>query len=629
MQGNPRLIYYLIITVIAVAAAFWLAPPPKAEPAKSEKKGADKKSASAEKQADEKAADKRADKQEPPDEKTKAERQVKAALRLRNQRTERIETDRFTAIVSNLNAGFSSFKLKGERYKNKDRTSINIVTTDKERYFPLGIQLDDADEKVSAIDPDAHWQIERLSDKSLRLHWSGNGLAVSRKLEATGGPYQVWVTTNIANRGDTNRKLAYTISAHHYVKSKDEKAAIPILPIRSPHISHGICRYALTGGAQKGQKNTEYELERFDKETLLTPHELKGPVTFTGVESVYFLNAIAPHPGKGEKESESCLLRSSHRGVDSDGDPLGSLFSSGLKYRPFTLAPGQSKTYRVLAYLGPKMPDDLAKAGHSFIKSIDLGFFSILSQGLTWLLRMINNLVGNWGVSIILLTLLVKVVLYPLTAKSFQSMAKMRVLKPEMDRINEMYKDDREKKGAAIMELYRQHKINPLGGCLPMLLQLPIWFALYASLSTNIELFHAPFTLWWQDLSSPDPYYVLPVALGVLMFVQQKMTPSAAMDPVQAKMMLYIMPAMMMSFMLFLPAGLCIYILTNSAMSIGQQRLIEHRLKQVPAVPTAPAAEAAATPAIEEAASPEVKQPSSVTRVIPNKSKRRSRRGRK
>ncbi|MFW9998228.1 MAG: membrane protein insertase YidC [Candidatus Odinarchaeota archaeon] len=134
----------------------------------------------------------------------------------------------------------------------------------------------------------------------------------------------------------------------------------------------------------------------------------------------------------------------------------------------------------------------------------------------------------------------------------------------------------------AVTEIHPQ--LNPLGGCLPMLLQLPIWFALYASLSTNIELFHAPFTLWWRDLSSPDPYYVLPVALGVLMFLQQKMTPSAAMDPVQAKMMLYLMPAMMMSFMLFLPAGLCIYILTNSALSIGQQRLIEHRLKVVSGV---------------------------------------------
>lgn len=624
MQGNSRLIYYLVITVVAVVAAFWLAPQPKAEPVPS-KKNADKGSKSAEKKADEKTADK----PKPKDEKTSAERRARAALRLRNQRTARIETDQFIATVSDLNAGFTSFKLKGDRYKNKNGTAIDVVTTDKEPYFPLGIQLDDVDKKTSAIDRDAQWDIERLSKTRLRLQWRGEGLSIARKFEATGGPYQVWVTTNITNQGDQSRKLAYTVGAYHYVRVKDEKGAIPFLPIRSPYISKGLCHYASASGERKGQENTEYELGRFDKKTLLTPHEFKGPVTFTGVESVYFLDAIAPHPGPGKPESDSCLLRVSNRGVDSDGEPLGNLFSSNLKYTPVTLAPGQSKTYRVLAYLGPKMPYDLAKAGHSFIKSIDLGFFSILSQGLTWLLRAIENLVGNWGVSIILLTLLVKIVLYPLTGKSFQSMAKMRVLKPEMDRINTLYKDDREKKSAAVMELYRQHKVNPVSGCLPMLLQMPIWFALYASLSTNIELFHAPFTLWWQDLSSPDPYYVLPVALGILMFVQQKMTPSAAMDPVQAKMMMYMMPAMMMSFMLFLPAGLCIYILTNSVLSIGQQRLIERRLKQIQTPPAAPAAEASATTSKEQTESAEVKQPSSVIRVIPNKSKRRSRRGRK
>ncbi|MBN1654335.1 MAG: membrane protein insertase YidC [Deltaproteobacteria bacterium] len=621
MQGNSRLLYYLAITVIAVAAAFWLAPQPKAEKGKE----GDKKSSVTQ----QKAEGKDAVKPKTVEWKTEAEQHAKAILRLKQQRTARIETELFVATVSNLNAGFTSFKLKGQRYRDKDGKPIDIVTTDKERYLPLAVQLEDVDENAPAIDPDALWKVERLSERGIRLSWSDNALAVARKLEATDGPYQVWVTTTIANRGEKTRRLAHAISSHHYVESKSEKATIPFLPIRSPYVSNGLCRYALAGKAQQGQDNTEYELERFDRKTLLTPHVLKGPVAFTGVESVYFLSAVAPHPGPGPKEAEACLLKSSQRGVDSDGDPLGSLFSSELRYRAVTLAPGQSKSYRALAYLGPKMPADLSKAGHSFIKSIDLGFFSLISEGLTWLLRIINNLVGNWGVSIILLTLLVKIVLYPLTAKSFQSMAKMRVLKPEMDRINELYKEDREKKGAALMELYRQHKINPLGGCLPMLLQLPIWFALYASLSTNIELFNAPFTLWWQDLSSPDPYYVLPVALGVLMFVQQKMTPSTAMDPVQAKMMLYLMPAMMMSFMLFLPAGLCIYILTNSAMSIGQQRLIEHRLKHVSAAHAAPVQEVKAQRAETDSDSSADKQSVSVIRVIPNKSKRRTRRGRK
>jgi YidC/Oxa1 family membrane protein insertase len=156
----------------------------------------------------------------------------------------------------------------------------------------------------------------------------------------------------------------------------------------------------------------------------------------------------------------------------------------------------------------------------------------------------------------------------------------MKELKPEMDRINELYADDREKKSAAVMEMYRKKGVNPAAGCFPVLLQFPIWLSLYASLSSNIRLLHAPFALWWRDLSSPDPYFVLPLALGALMFLQQKMAPPAGSDPLQAKMMLYVMPTMITSFMLFLPAGLCLYMFTNSALSIVQQRVIEARLKQ-------------------------------------------------
>ena len=172
---------------------------------------------------------------------------------------------------------------------------------------------------------------------------------------------------------------------------------------------------------------------------------------------------------------------------------------------------------------------------------------------------------------------MVKLVLYPLTAKSFESMAAMRKLKPEIDALNEKFADDREKKGAAMMELYKKHRINPLGGCLPQLFQLPIWWALYMSLSTNVELFRQPFVGFWQDLTAPDPYYVLPLGLGLLMYVQQKLTPTT-MDAAQAKMMMYMMPGMITVFMLFLPSGLCLYMFTNSVLTIGQQRMIEYRL---------------------------------------------------
>ena len=219
--------------------------------------------------------------------------------------------------------------------------------------------------------------------------------------------------------------------------------------------------------------------------------------------------------------------------------------------------------------------------------------------------------------------------LFPVTARQMQSMAKMKELKPEMDRINQLYGDDREKKGAAVMELYRKKGVNPMAGCFPMLLQLPIWFSLYASLSSNVELFHAPFALWWQDLSSPDPFFVLPLALGILMFVQQKMSPATGMDPVQQKVMLYMMPAMITSFMLFLPAGLGLYMFTNSALSIVQQRVIESRLNSSGPPPPAQAPE----PAESEGQDPEIStiSPSRAQQRSgrPNKAERRFRRGKR
>jgi len=162
-------------------------------------------------------------------------------------------------------------------------------------------------------------------------------------------------------------------------------------------------------------------------------------------------------------------------------------------------------------------------------------------------------------------------------ARQFRAFAPMRKLKPEMDKVNAQFPDDMEKRQAAIMELYRKHGINPAAqmlGCLPILLQMPVFFALYTSLSTNIELYHQPFALWWHDLSAPDPYFSLPVALSALMHVQQRLTPTQ-MDPQQQRVMLWMMPIMMGVFMLFLPSGLCLYMLTNSSLSIAQQRFNE------------------------------------------------------
>jgi YidC/Oxa1 family membrane protein insertase len=278
-----------------------------------------------------------------------------------------------------------------------------------------------------------------------------------------------------------------------------------------------------------------------------------------------------------DEAAERCGLWAQDRYAGEEVD--GTLFEAQLRYPIVDVTPGGEHMTRTLAFFGPKDWSALETAGHSLPEVVNLGTFAVIARQFARLLAFIEGQVGNWGLAIILLTLLVRIALYPVMARQFRAFAPMRKLKPEMDALNAKFADDMEKRQAAIMELYKKHGINPAAqmlGCLPILLQMPVFFALYTSLSTNIELYHQPFALWWQDLSGPDPYFSLPIALSGLMHVQQRLTPTQ-MDPAQQRVMLWMMPIMMGVFMLFLPSGLCLYMLTNSTLSIAQQRFNEWR----------------------------------------------------
>jgi YidC/Oxa1 family membrane protein insertase len=235
----------------------------------------------------------------------------------------------------------------------------------------------------------------------------------------------------------------------------------------------------------------------------------------------------------------------------------------------------------VLSYVGPKERKTLEAAGggnRGFVELIDLGFFSAIAKVLVAFLLKVHSIVPNWGVAIIVLTITARTLLFPLTLPSIKSMIKMRELKPEMDALNEKFKDDPQAKGLAQMELWRKHKVNPLKGCLPQLASMPVWFALYTTLQTAVELFNIPF-LWFPDLSDKDPLYILPFVIGGTSFVQQKMMPLQG-DPAQQKMMLYFMPAMFVVMMLFLPSGLGVYMFTNGLLGIIQQQAVERHAKR-------------------------------------------------
>ncbi len=240
---------------------------------------------------------------------------------------------------------------------------------------------------------------------------------------------------------------------------------------------------------------------------------------------------------------------------------------------PVNVAAGASATVAVQLYTGPQEKRRLEAAAPGLDLVVDYGWLAIIAWPLFWLLEKFHGLAGNWGVAIILLTVLIKILFFPLSAASYKSMAKMKLVTPRLTKIREMYTHDRQKMNQAMMELYKTEKINPLGGCFPILVQIPVFIALYWVLLAAIELRHAPFILWIRDLSALDPYYVLPVLMTITMVLQTRMNPTPP-DPVQAKVMQF-MPFVFSIFFFFFPAGLVLYWLVNNILSILQQWQIQ------------------------------------------------------
>ena len=240
-----------------------------------------------------------------------------------------------------------------------------------------------------------------------------------------------------------------------------------------------------------------------------------------------------------------------------------------------SLEPGNSTSLSYTTYFGPKQHELLAKTGDEFEAAINYGFFHFLAKPLMVVLKFFNSYIGNYGFSIILLTICIKIIFWPLTQKSYKSMKGMQKLQPEMKRLREKFGSDKQRLNQEMMSFYKENKVNPMGGCLPMVIQIPVFIALYRVLLSSIELRHAPFMLWITDLSVKDPYYVTPLIMGATMFLQQKMTPTN-MDPTQEKVML-MMPIVFTFLFLNFPAGLVIYWLTNNVLTIFQQYLIRRQ----------------------------------------------------
>ena len=256
----------------------------------------------------------------------------------------------------------------------------------------------------------------------------------------------------------------------------------------------------------------------------------------------------------------------------------GPNYVMGFVYPATSVAPGETAEIGARAYVGPKIIERLEGMAPNLDRTVDFGWLFFISLPLFIILDWFHSLVGNWGVSIILLTVLVKAVFFHLSATSYKSMAKMRAVAPQLTRLKELYGDDRQRMSQEMMALYKREKINPLGGCLPILVQMPVFISLYWVLMESVELRQAPFMLWIKDMSVMDPYFILPLIMGASMFLQMKLNPTPP-DPMQARVMQF-MPIIFTIFFLWFPAGLVLYWVTNNCLSIAQQYVITRQIEK-------------------------------------------------
>ena len=426
----------------------------------------------------------------------------------------------------------------------------------------------------------------KADGKRCELLYRDEQTSLRKVVSTTSRPYELVAEVTIENTAP--HPLSHALSVYTDVWRREAETKSGMFGA-SPLMTHVEC--VATDGHTKRLTPGDFEPGDFEKvenfprndRSLGDWFQAPGTPGVAAVSNAYFSQALVPEKGppavcQMQIEDRWDSRHYSSKGSDPNG---GAMYRARLVYPSKQLAPKETATYRVLSYIGPKERSVLAAAGggdRGLIELIDLGFFSAIAKILVAFLLKVYSVIPNWGVAIIVLTITARTLLFPLALPGIKGMIKMRELKPELDALNEKFKDDPQAKGLAQMELWRKHKVNPLKGCLPQLASMPVWFALYTTLQTAVELYNIPF-LWFPDLSARDPFFILPFIIGGTSFLQQKLMPLQG-DPAQQKMMLYFMPAMFTVFMLFLPAGLGVYMFTNGVLGILQQQAVEWHVRR-------------------------------------------------
>ncbi|GFO67566.1 membrane protein insertase YidC [Geomonas limicola] len=453
-----------------------------------------------------------------------------------------VDTDLYSAVFSTQGAGLKKLVLK--KYKEtagpQGKDIVLIDESNPTRFALL------TDSRELGIASNAVYQV---TGENLKLT-DGNkgsvefstvtpqGVELKKRFSFSGNAYHIGLTEEVRNVG------AGRVDGKLHILENDRVV---------PHKSEG--RYEVYGPTTLTEGKVVSE--KLDN-LLKAPVQHATNVTWSAFADKYFMGAIIADKGSIATVSLS--------------RPATDVVVRDITAPAVSLQPGQSAALNYSVYYGPKDLDILKAQGNRLEDVIDYGWFGPVAKPLVYSLKYLYRYTGNYGIAIIIITFILKLIFFPLTHKSYKSMKEMQKLQPKMTELKEKFKNDRDALNKAVMELYKTHKVNPMGGCLPMVVQIPVFFGLYRALMYSIELRHAPFMLWITDLSAKDPYYVTPIIMGATMFIQQKMTPSN-MDPVQAKMML-MLPIVFTFMFLNFPSGLVVYWLVNNVLTIAQQMYI-------------------------------------------------------
>lgn len=456
------------------------------------------------------------------------------------------ETDLFAITFSSYGGRIKGFQLKNfHQVAAKESPFVDLLSAEGSQLAALTCR--DCDFEI--LDT-ANYRLVEETPNQLAFEATSGAMTLRKTYQWFPDQYRINLKISLANHSPESRQGVLGLQLASTQKTEQKKGFLSFLQRQSSHSKNFVYR---------GEGKTE----RFGQQKGGSKGHT-GNIAWAGIEEQYFLTALI-----ARRLSSDQILEMSRSG----GNFNLAFFPSRM-----VVSPQGVHEEEFSLYLGPKDRQYLQVVGVGLEEAVDYGWFGLVALPIAKLLKFFYHWVGNWGVSIIILTLFVKILMNPLSIKSLQQMKEMQKLQPELQRLKEKYKDDRQRLNMETMQLFKTHKVNPMGGCLPMVLQMPIYIALYKVLYNSIEIYHAPFVWFYRDLSAPDPYFILPILLGVSMVAQQKMTPQTSTDPTQKQMMM-IMPVMFTAFMLFLPVGLVLYIFVNTLMSVVQQYMSQRNIR--------------------------------------------------